>query len=633
MFRKSAVLALFLIVLSCVVATAKDKESYQRPARVQLDRDGQKWVDRTLKKMSLEEKVGQLIMVWSRGEFTNVNSPRYIELRDTMNKFHLGGFGFTVPTPLGFLQKTEPYEAAALINQLQRDSKLPLIFAADFERGLSMRLNGGTAFPHAMAFGAAGKPAYAEAFGRITAQESRAIGVEWNWFPDADVNSNPLNPIINTRSFGEDPLGVGAMVAAYIKGAHEAGMLTTAKHFPGHGDTATDSHLGLAAVNGDRNHLETIELPPFRTAVQAGVDSVMIAHVTVPTLDNGPNRVATNSPLIVNEMLKNAMGFQGLVVTDALSMNALMRIYATSPNPSGAAAVATVKAGNDMVLIPMDVEGAYNGLLHAVQSGEIPQSQIDASVRKILNAKASVGLHKARLVNLEQVDELVADPKNVALAQQVADDAITLVRENGKLLPLQPSRRAGTNAAALPYSSEEKTSGRLLALIFTDDVRSDWGREFELQLRRRAPDADVISVDPELAPFLGEEIVQKAARAQAVLAAVYAVPSAGKAINDPTAVLNSVLQIAAEKTVVIAMGSPYVATGLPQVQNYMCTFSNSIPSENSAVRALFGEIAIRGHLPVSIPSVAQRGTGIERPAQVVQGGLKRHEDTRGNANP
>jgi beta-N-acetylhexosaminidase len=632
MFRKRAVFALFLVALSCVAAVAKDKDSYQRPGRVQLDRDGQKWVERTLKKMSVEEKVGQMIMVWAKGGFVNVNSPEYIELRDTMRKYHLGGFGFTVPTPLGFLQKTEPLEAAALINQLQRDSKLPLMFAADFERGLSMRLNGGTAFPHAMAFGAAGKPEYAEAFGRITAQESRAIGVEWNWFPDADVNSNPLNPIINTRSFSEDPAEVSAMVTAYIKGSHEGGMLTTAKHFPGHGDTATDSHLGLAAVNGDQNHLETIELPPFRAAIQAGVDAVMIAHVTVPALDNGPNRVATNSPLIVDEMLKKALGFKGLVVTDALSMNGLMRIYANSSNPSGAAAVATVKAGNDMVLIPQDVEGAYEGLLQAVKSGEIPLAQIDVSVRKILNAKASVGLNKARLVNLDDVDKVVADPKSVALAQQVADDAITLVRDNGKVLPLRPSPKLGTNGYVNPYTSVRKADDRLLALIFTDDVRSDWGREFELQLRHRVRGAEVIYVDPELAPFLASDIADKAARAQTVIAAVYAVPSAGKAINDPTAVLNAVLRNAAEKTVVVAMGSPYVASGLPQVQNYLCTFSNSVTSENSAVRALFGEITIRGRLPVSIPDVAQRGAGIDRPTQVLQGGLRRHGKT-GNANP
>ena len=225
------------------------------------------------------------------------------------------------------LYKNEPLEAAMVTNQLQRDSEFPLIFAADFERGLGMRLNGVTGFPHAMAFGATGNVEFAREAGRITAQEARAIGVQWNWFPDADVNSNPANPIINTRSFGEDPKQVGEMVAAYIEGAHEYGMLTTAKHFPGHGDTDTDSHLFVPVVNGDAAHLENVELPPFRAAIKAGVDAVMVAHILVPALDPDPNRVATISPAIVTGLLKQQMGFNGLVVTDALDMNGLTKLF------------------------------------------------------------------------------------------------------------------------------------------------------------------------------------------------------------------------------------------------------------------------------------------------------------------
>jgi beta-N-acetylhexosaminidase len=299
MIRKAGLLLLLMFVIASF-ASAKDKYVEARPLK--LDKDGEKWAQKTLKKLSLEEKIGQMIMVWTRGEFVNVNSPQYAEYRDTMTKYHLGGFGFTVPVRLGFLIKSEPLEAAALLNQLQRDSKLPLLFGADFERGLSMRLNGGTAFPHAMSFGAAGDPKFAEEMGRITAEESRAIGVHWNWYPDADVNSNPLNPIINTRAFGGDPKQVSDMVVAYIKGSRQAGMLTTAKHFPGHGDTATDSHIGLASVTGDRPRLDSVELPPFKAAIDAGVDSVMVAHLTMPALDNGPDRVATNSPVIIGDL-------------------------------------------------------------------------------------------------------------------------------------------------------------------------------------------------------------------------------------------------------------------------------------------------------------------------------------------
>src|SRR5207302_6703838 len=239
---------------------------------------------------------------------------------------HVGSFAMSVPVDGPFLLRTGPYEAAELLNRLQRESKLPLIIAADFERGVAIRLTGSTNFPHAMAFGADGKLQDAENFGRITALEARAVGVHWNFFPDADVNSNPANPIINTRSFGEDPKQVGDMVTAYIKGAHEGGMLTTVKHFPGHGDTATDSHLGVAQVTGDRARLDSVELPPFRRGIEAGVDSVMVAHVTVPALDAEANHVATTSSTVVTGLLKEQMKFKGIVVTDALDMAGLTRM-------------------------------------------------------------------------------------------------------------------------------------------------------------------------------------------------------------------------------------------------------------------------------------------------------------------
>jgi beta-N-acetylhexosaminidase len=317
--------------------------------------------------MSVEEKVGQLFMIWTRAEFLNVNSPTYLELRDSMNRYHVGSFAMTVRYEPPFLYKNQPYEAAALLNRLQTDSRLPLLVAADFELGVSNRLNGTTAFPNAMAIGATGNLKYAEEFGRITAEEARAIGVHWNFFPVADVNSNPGNPIINTRSFGEDPREVGDFVAAYIRGAHSAGMLVTAKHFPGHGDTATDSHLGLAQVTGDRARLDAVELPPFREAIRAGVDAIMVAHVTVPALDPNPNMVATVSPTIVTGLLKQQLGFHGIITTDALDMAGLTRLYASD---IGREAVDAFKAGNDILLIPPDLDAAYRAVLAAVRSGE-----------------------------------------------------------------------------------------------------------------------------------------------------------------------------------------------------------------------------------------------------------------------
>ena len=621
--RRVAVLISIIALLSS--AFAKDK--YQRPGPIHLDRDGEKWAEKTLKKMSTEEKVGQLFMIWVRAQFMNIDNPLYVQLRDTMRRDNIGALGMTVPLDGPFLIKSEPYEAAMLLNQLQSDSKLPLLIAADFERGVSMRLYGTTIFPHAMAFGATGKPDYAEAFGRITAEEARAIGVEWNFFPDADVNSNPANPIINTRSFGEDPQQVGDFVAAYIRGAHSAGMMTTAKHFPGHGDTATDSHLGVASVSGNLARLQSVELPPFRRAIQAGVDSIMVAHVTVPALEPDQNRVATTSPGIVTDLLRKQLGFNGIVVTDALDMGALTRLYS---GRIGRAAVDAFKAGNDLLLIPADLDASYRAMLQAINSGEISQGRLNASVLKVLKAKAALGLQNARLVDINAIAKLVDKPENIALGQQVADDAVTLVRDNGKLLPMKHS---GTVSAGLPYQTVEEARNRLVAIIFSDDMRSESGRAFERALLARVPDANVVYVDPRTAGAMADEVIAAIDQAEAVVAAVYVIPTAGKvaqaggdglknsvAMADASgALLRHILIHAAGRTAVIAMGNPYLAADFPEIQNYMCTFSNATVSEVSAVKALFGEIPIRGHLPVTIPKIAQRGAGIERPALAYRG--------------
>jgi beta-N-acetylhexosaminidase len=617
---------LMLIVCLCGPTLAKDR--YQHSAPVALDREGERWAEKTLEKLTLEEKVGQMLMVWARGEFLNVQDPEYQQLRDELYKYHLGGFGFTVPVQSGLLKKSEPYEAAALINGLQRESRVPLIFAADFERGVAMRLNGATEFPQAMAFGAAGKPEYSEQFGRITAEEARAIGVEWNWFPVADVNSNPENPIINTRAFGGDPQQVGRLVAAYIKGAHSAGMLTTAKHFPGHGDTDTDSHLGLARVGGNLERLNSVELPPFRAAIAAGVDAVLVAHVAVPALDPDPNHVATNSPYIIQNVLQKQLGFKGIVITDALDMNGLMRLYSGSgQNPSARAAVEAVKAGNDIVLLPADLDAAYHGLIQAVEHGEISETRINASVLKVLRAKASVGLNRARLVDLDALPTLVGSPKSLALAQQVADAAVTLVRDTGNLLPLTASP-PGSKGVSSPYASAVETGNRVVAVIFTDDMRSEAGRVFERQLRMRVPDADVIYVDENTAAFSTPAVLAAIAKAENVIVAVYSSPSAGKkvmvggefknsiALGDAqSALLKGMLQHAGQRTVVAALGSPYLAAEFPEIQTYLCTFSSVPVSEVSAVRALFGEIPIGGRLPVDIPGIAGQGAGLDRAAR------------------
>jgi beta-N-acetylhexosaminidase len=602
------------------------KDKLVQPGPVRLSRDGEKWAEKTLRKLAPEEKVGQLFSIWVRAEFLNVNSPQYLALRDAINKYCVGGLTMTVNAEGVFVYKNQPYEAAELLNRLQKDSKLPLLIAADFERGVAMRLNGATAFPHAMAFAATGKPEYAEAAGRITAQEARAIGVHWNFFPDADVNSNPANPIINVRAFGADPQQVGDFVSSYIRGAKANGMLTTAKHFPGHGDTATDSHLGVAQVTGDQARLQAVELPPFRRAIEAGVDAIMVGHLSVPSLDPNSNHVATTSLSITSGLLKGQMGFHGLVVTDALDMGALTHHYASN---IGQEAVEAFKAGSDVLLIPPDLDACYQAVLRAVRSGEISQARLDASVLNILKAKASIGLDKARLVDMNRLVSEVGKPENIALGQQIADEAVTLVRDNGKLLPL---KKSGTGKSALPYQQMPGVKNRLLVVIFSDDVRTMAGRNFERQIRARVPDVNIVYIDPRLTEAMSGLVLQAVNEAQAIVAAVEVAPVPGNMQQVNGVVTNSValpgasgtllhqiLDRAVEHTVVVALGNPYLAMDFPAAQNYLCTFSNEAISESSAVKALFGEISIRGHLPVNIPGIADRGAGVERTVPMAQG--------------
>jgi len=632
-------LLVLILLLAAALSLAKDKskDRFQQPGPLHLDKAGKKWADKTLRKMSSEEKVGQLFGIKVLAQFMNDADPKWIQLRDSVSKYHVGSLVMTVPMDGPVLLRSQPYVAAELLNRLQRSSKLPLIVAADFERGVSMRLNGTTVFPHAMAFGAAGKTENAEAFGRISALESRAIGVHWNFFPVADVNSNPANPIINTRSFGEDPQQVGDFVAAYIRGAHAGGMLATAKHFPGHGDTATDSHLGFAQVTGDRTRLNTVELPPFKRAIDAGVDAVMVAHVTVPALDPTPDRVATTSSAIVDGLLKEELGFKGIVVTDALDMAGLTRLYA---NDIGRAAVESFKAGNDVLIIPADLDASYQSMLQAVRSGEISRQRLDQSVRKILEVKASLGLNKARLADLSQLSSEVARPENLVTGQGIAEQAITLVRDNGAVIPLQlagtsrgtspgafPGTFSGTTKPELPYQSLTEDGNRLVAVILSEDMRTDSGHTLEHQILLRVPDARITYADARSAAGMKASVSEAVDAAEYVIVAVYVVPTAGKAMRDAGGALKNTVSIdnatgsllaqildrAAKRTVVLAMGNPYLVRDFPAIENYVCAFSNATVSETAAVKAIFGEIPIGGHLPVTIPGIASRGEGLQRP--------------------
>jgi len=611
-------LAITLLLLSGTLAESGQK---QPPLRTpfQGDGDAEHWAQTTLNSLSTEEKVGQLFMIRLRVELLHEDS-EYLRLLSEIRKYHIGSLAMSAPRSGPSLRLDRRYETVTLLNRLQAESKLPLLVAGDFEQGvLPARLFGTTVFPHAMAFGAAGEAEYAEEFGRITAEESRAIGVHWNFFPVADVNSNPANPIIGTRAFGADPKQVGDFVAAYIRGARANGMMTTAKHFPGHGNTATDSHLAVARVDDDLKTLFQVDLPPFQNAIEAGVDAIMTAHVRVPTLDPDPDRIATTSPKVVTDLLKSRLGFKGLVVADAMDMAGVTRLYWANP---GRAAVDAFKAGNDVITMPANLDASYQALLEAVRTGEISQSRLDESVLKLLRAKASLGLAKNRFVDVAAISRIVGIPRNVAIGQQISDESVTLVRDNGKVLPL---------TAWATHQRVYLIRRDLLVIVLCDNIQAEDGRALEREIRARRPDARVMFVDSGVASEQSNEVLEAVDHARAIVAAVYIVPSAARSMkvgrkskhpaslpDSTSALLNQILLRASERTVVLAMGSPYLTNDFPAIQNYICTFSNATVSEVSAAKALFGEISIHGHMPVKLANLGAQLPGQVRAAQIVK---------------
>src|SRR6185437_9080560 len=608
-----AAFAFFFAGFSSAIAQSGKTRSSQPHTVGATTRAQERWADKTLKRLTLEEKIGQMIEVRGIFGFYNSEDPTFQKLIADIRKYHLGAVHLSVNTDGPLLLRVEPYEAAMTTNLLQKSSqgKVPLIFSVDFERGPSMRLTSIEAFPQPMAFGATHNPAYAEQFGKIVAEESRALVIDWNFYPIADVQINPDNPIINTRSYGEDPADVSEMVTAYIKGSHEGGMLTTLKHFPGHGDTDVDSHLNLARVNAPLERLNAVELPPFEAGIKAGSDAVMIAHVAFPALEPDPTKIATTSHKVVTGLLREQLGFKGVIVSDAMEMKGLTKLYpGDSSKAAGRAAVDTVKAGQDLLELPSDLDGTVNGLLEAVKSGEIPRKQIDASVRRILLVKAKAGLDTPgkHLVDMDQIQYSVGKPSSYALAQEVADHAVTLVRDDNRIVPLSRS-----------------DAGQVLVVIFVSDAHGDEGRVLEREIRSRVPGARVIYVDRRSAAVEAGGIATLASKAQRIVAAVYSVSQPGPAEAAATSasglsaegsagILRSLLSAAGDKTIVLALGSPYSILNFPTERSYMCMYSWVPTSERAAVKALFGEIPIHGKLPVTLAGIAKRGDGIDREA-------------------
>ncbi len=565
-----------------------------------LDPQGRRWVDSTLASLSLREAAGQLIFQWIPGSYTALSSPEFLELEGWVAGDGIGGVAVSIGTPLAYAHK---------LNALQQRARVPLLVTSDFENGgPGMRINhtyalptllpqgGGTSFPPTMAFGAIRDSAaeYTREMARITAAEARAVGVHLNFAPVLDVNSNPANPIINTRAFGEDPRRVAELGAAYIQGARAGGILTTAKHFPGHGDTESDSHLDLPAVVADRARLDTLELVPFVRAIAEGVDAVMTAHVAVPAMLGPEGPPATFSPRFLTGLLREEMGFQGLLFTDALRMGAI-----TDRFGGGEAAVLALEAGADVILIPADVGEALRHLVEAVETGRVTRERVDASVRRILEAKARVGLHRERTMSLEGVGDVVGSGPHLAFADRAAERSIVLVRDDRGLIPIGPG-----------------AVDRVLSVTYSrfDDLTA--GRAFDARAAGYGPVVERVHLHERVSPEEWAAATRAATAAELVLVNVYLPPRAGAGSVAVSQELEDFVRrvAAAAPVVVTSFGSPYVLSRFPGAAAVLVAWGDREVSQVAGARALFGESRIDGVLPTSVPPLHPRGEGLVREA-------------------
>jgi beta-N-acetylhexosaminidase len=573
--------------------------------------DSAVWVDSLLSTLTLEEKVGQMLMGRIDGDFENIAGGQLSAAGRQIEELGMGGFAVGIGSPGEYVLK---------INSLQRRSRIPLWFAADLEWGSAMRLwrptflpygtegGGGTAFPFNMGVAATGDPQLAEAVGRVTGREARAVGVQWVLAPVADVNTRSDNPIVNIRSYGSNPEQVSRYVAAFVRGATQARVLTAAKHFPGHGDTDVDSHIELPVLQVSRARLDALELQPFRAAQQAGVSAIMTGHLAVPAL-TGNRDVPTSVAPQTGTLLRNEMGFDGLIITDALTMGALRRLAGYSP---GELAVRAVEAGTDVLLSTPDPFQARDAIVQAVRTGRITGDRIDASVRRILAAKAWVGLHRRRLVDPDSVNIVVASDEHERVAAAVARRSITLARDRAGLVPLDPS-----------------TTKTLAVIAFSAPNDLAAGRTLAAELRRIYGRVDFARLDENTDPSAINRAVQQAGAADAIVLATFLMPISGQGhlrVPARAAALADSIAARSKPVVTISFGDPYGPAQLPTAGTYLLAWQpRADHAQRSAARALAGLESITGALPVELPAgtslrnarvepAVPAGTGLRRPA-------------------
>lgn len=549
---------------------------------------GAAWVESRLAEMSVEQKVGQVMAPAYVQRFYNDENANFQRLVKLVRDYHIGGAMF---------YRGAPYSVARSIERLQAVAEIPLLVMADMEWGLPQRVDESTRFLQNMAVGATRNEAFAYEMGKVTAQEARAIGVHVGFAPVMDVNNNPDNIIINTRSYGEDPDLVARLGTAYIRGMQENGLYATAKHFPGHGDTDIDSHMFLPTIGVSRDRLASVELPPFRAAVEAGVKCVMVAHITYSQVQEMEGRPATLDRYFIQDVLRKEMGFDGLVFTDAMDMGGITENYW-----SGQAAVMALNAGVDMLLIPPNFESTFEFVVEAVKDGRIPEARLNEAVRRILGAKAELGLTERPVFSEERLEAVMADPENLRKAEAMANAAITLVRDDKNVFPLK---------------AEELDS--VLVLTVTDEAGTDWrGEPMNAEVRRRIPNVATAFIDPRSDEQEIGAIRAKLDSVQAAIVGVFVKWRDRKgtiALPDTTVKLMKDIFTADVPMAVIAFGSPYTLRQIPEVPSYLCAYETVSLAIRAAVRGVFGEIPLTAKLPVSIPGYYEIGDGLERPAR------------------
>lgn len=554
------------------------------------------WVDSTLGALTPRERVAQLIMPWVGGEYAAEGSPEFEHVRRWVEVDKVGGLIMSIGSPLSYAVK---------LNALQQRAGVPLLIASDMENGPGMRLGnsyafpsllpqgGGTVFPPVMALGATRSPELAFELGRILGLEARAVGVHLAFGPVLDVNSNPLNPVINTRSFGEDPALVSSLASAYIRGARSTGLMTTAKHFPGHGDTREDSHISLPTIDANRARLDSVELAPFRAAAAEGIDAVMTAHIAVVGVEGSDAAPATLSRNFMTDVLRTDIGFRGLVVTDAMTMGGIARRYGASEP-----LVLAIEAGADILLMPRDVSDAIEVVAGAVSSGRITQERIDRSARRILEMKVKAGLHRGRLVRVDAIPRIVNVPAHSAAAAEVARRSIVLARDSTAAVPLRRERM------------------RLLSITFAEATDPIAGRVFDPRLRAAGHAVTSVRVDNRTTPAEYDAIVAGDSFDVVVISAYVSPREYAGTVGAEPGFSRFVQGLAARKRPVLAIsfGSPYLLSFFPSVHGYMLAWGGAPVSQIAAADALLGRAPITGKLPVSIPSHHRYGDGLVRDA-------------------